>query len=127
MGIISFPKKFYDEFNVNLINNQSIIHKNKTVVNEDNGFSVIIRYWLNMIPTNIGYNINIVMKVIYNNEEITNIVSYSYDFLKSIDYLLEEHNKQIYFLEKRFREKIKYFTLHTYIKENIKNNLQKGL
>ena len=127
MGILNFPKKFYDEFNFNLINKQSIIHKGNKVISEDNSYNIIIRYWLNLIPTNIGYNINIVMKVIYNNEEITNIVSYSYDFLKSIDYLLEEHNKQIYFLEKRFKKKIKYFCLHTYIKESIINNLKLGI
>ena len=127
MGIINFPKKFYDEFTLNLTDKYNIIHKGKTVIDEDNSFTAIIRYWLNLIPTSIGYNINIVMKVIYTKEEITNIVSYTYDFLKNIDLLLEEHNKQIYFLEKRFKSKIKNFSLHTYIKENIINNLKRGI
>ena len=127
MGIINFPKKFYDEFTVKLTDKYNIIHKGKPVIDEDNSFTVIIRYWLNLIPTSIGYNINIVMKVIYNNEEITNVVSYTYDFLKNIDLLLEEHNKQIYFLEKRFKSKIKNISLHIFIKENIINNLKKGL
>ena len=90
MGIINFPKKFYDEFTVKLTDKYNIIHKGKSVIDEDSSFTVIIRYWLNLIPTSIGYNINIVMKVIYNNEEITNVVSYTYDFLKNIDLLLEE-------------------------------------
>ena len=56
MGIINFPKKFYDEFTVKLTDKYNIIHKGKSVIDEDNSFTVIIRYWLNLIPTSIGYN-----------------------------------------------------------------------